>query len=133
MFFLPASMKPSGLWKKRGERVRLNLMNHSSWGDAALRKPEPREHPGRKFGKVEGAWIDDLAARRKALIFCWKCQPKFDHKKANYYKDRRFPHVVGKCDGCRTIMNHETKIYIHESFLGDPDGNSRAGHSWTPM
>ena len=130
-FFLPRSMVPSGLWRQASETFRLDLMNKTSWGHAG--KPVPREHPGRAFGKVEGAWIDELVSTRKAIILCWKHQSKFDHKKYNYYKDRRFSHVVAKCDVCKTIMNSETKLYIHESYLGDPDGNSKAGQSWTPL
>ncbi len=127
---LPAGFKPSNIWKSMGHKFRVKLAAQSAW---RVPKSPPKEHPGKKFGQVEGAWIDDLVSTKKVIILCWKCQNKFDHKRSHYYKDRRFPHVVAKCDGCRTFMNSETKLYIHESFLGDPDGNSKAGHSWTPM
>lgn len=127
---LPSSIRPSAVWKKRGQSFWNDVRQKASWN-----KPEaqPREHPGKKNGLPTGGWIDDLSALRKAIILCWRCQPKFDHKRANYYKDERFPHVVGKCDGCREYMNHQTKLYIHESFLGEPGGRTKAGQSWTPL
>lgn len=124
---LPRSMKPSGRWKKRAAKIRDSI----SWKKHI--PTQPFESPGRKFGKPEGGHVTDLAYLRKAIILCWKCQPKFDHKRYCYYKDERFPHVVGRCDGCRQILNHSTKLYIHESYLSDPGGRARSGHSWTPM
>lgn len=127
---LPSTIKPSSIWKKRGQAFWQDVKEKASW---ITPKQKPREHPGRKFGAVTGGWVADLVARRKAIILCWRCQPKFDHKRANYYKDGRFPYVIGRCDGCRENMNHQTKLYIHESFLGEPGGRTMAGQSWTPM
>lgn len=130
--FLPSSIRPSGIWKKRGKPFWDDAKAKFSWrSDASERQPV--EHAGAKYGQPKGSWIDDLAALKKAIILCWRCQPKFDHKRAKYYKDGRFPYVIGRCDGCRRWMNHETKLYIHESFLGEPDGRLKAGQSWTPM
>jgi hypothetical protein len=127
--FLPSTIKPSGLWRKRGKEFVDDVKRKTAWNAPAR---EPRIHPGKKAGMPYGVWVSDLAARHKVIILCWKCQSKFDHKKANYYKDRRFPHVFGKCDGCKDIMSSETKLYIHESFLGEPGGNTKAGQVWTP-
>lgn len=129
---LPSTIKPSSIWKRRGRSFWDDARKKFSWRSDADKR-QVREHPGAKYGKPKGGWIDDLAALRKTIILCWRCQPKFDHKKANYYKDGRFPYVIGRCDGCRTWMNHETKLYIHESFLGEPGGRTRAGQCWTPM
>lgn len=123
---LPKGYKPSALWKKRAPKFR----KKASWNKPAQ---QPQEHPGRKYGMPEGGYVTDLAALRKTIILCWRCQPKFDHKRHNYYKDEKFPHVVGKCDGCRQVMNHSTKLYIHESYLSDPGGRTRSGQCWTPM
>lgn len=127
---LPPAIRPSSIWKKRGRSFWNDAAKKASW-----RQPEskPQEHPGKKYGKPVGGWIDDLVALKKAIILCWRCQPKFDHKRSNYYKDGRFPYVVGRCDGCREMMNHQTKLYIHESFLGEPGGRTKAGQCWTPM
>ncbi len=127
---LPSGFKPSGLWKKRGHGFGARLRSLTAW---AAPVEQPREHPGRPVGKPEGTYVLDLVALKKVILLCWKCQPKFNHGKANYYKDGRFPHVIGKCDGCRDIMNHQTRIYIHESFLGEPGGNTKAGQCWTPI
>jgi len=114
--YLPKGVKPSSKWTKRPKPA-----------------VQPVEHPGKKPGAVTGSWIHDLVALRKAIILCWRCQPKFDHKRARYYKDERFPHVIGRCDGCKEHMNHSTKLYIHESFLGGPGGQTKSGQVWTPL
>jgi len=129
---LPSTIKPSGLWKKRGEAFRLKLARKQIWNPNG-RIPKLHEHPGRQIGKPAGTYVLDLVERRKAIILCWRCQPHFNHKRANYYKDMRFSHVVGRCDGCREYMNHQTKLYIHESFLGEPGGQTWAGQVWTPL
>lgn len=127
---LPAAIRPSNIWKKRGRPFWNDMEKKASWRTPAS---QPIEHAGKKYGKPVSGWIDDLASLRKAIILCWRCQPKFDHKRAHYYKDGRFPHVIGKCDGCREHMNHQTKLYIHESFLGEPGGRTKAGQCWTPL
>lgn len=91
------------------------------------------EDPGRKVGKPEGSHIYDLVALRKAIVLCHiRCRARFDHKKADYYMDRRFPYVTGRCDGCRQIAI-QAALYIHSSFLGDPGGRLRPGQCWTPL
>lgn len=130
--FLPSSIRPSAIWKKRAKPFWDDAKAKFSWREDAP-QCQLMEHPGAKYGQPKGSWIDDLTSRRKMLLLCWRCQPKFDHKKAHYYKDGRFPYAVGECDGCRTWMNHEAKLYIHESFLGEPSGLLRAGQCWTPM
>lgn len=129
---LPKSIRPSNIWKKRGKPFWKDASNKVSWrNDAGSR--QPLEHPGRKVGHPEGSYVSDLAERKKAIILCWRCQPRFDYKRAHYYKDERFPYVVGRCDGCREFMNHQAKLYIHESFLGEPGGRTKSGQCWTPM
>ncbi|KPK68175.1 hypothetical protein AMJ82_08925 [candidate division TA06 bacterium SM23_40] len=131
---LPSTIKPSPNWRKRAGQfaMRLSKNGRSVWRQTKP-KNAPREHPGRRIGKPEGTYIMDLVALRKAILLCWRCQPRFNHKRANYYKDERFPYVVGRCDGCRRFMSHQAKLYIHESFLGDPGGRLRAGQCWTPL
>ena len=94
-------------------------------------KPEPAEHPGRKFGKPHGTWIDDLSARAKAIMLCRGCAHRFAHARHRYYRDRKFPWVIARCDGCRQL-DQQAVLYIHESVLAEPDGRLRPGQCWTP-
>ena len=132
---LPSTIRPSSNWKKRAGQFAMRLSKNrrqSVWREDAARVG-PREAPGRKMGKPHGTHILDLVALEKVILLCWKHQPCFDHKRANYYKDRRFPHIVGKCDACKNFMSNETKLYIHESFLGEPGGRTKPGQVWTPL
>jgi len=79
----------------------------------------------------EATWVDRMASRRNAILLCGNCQPKFDPKRHNYYRDRKFTHVQGKCDGCQGY-SLQAALYIHESFLADPGGRTRKGQCWTP-
>lgn len=127
---LPKAIKPSSIWKKRGQSFWNDARKKFSWV-APVEKPI--EHPGRKFGAVEAGWIADLVALRKAIILCWRCQPKFDHRRHNYYRVDRFARVIGRCDGCRDVLSQDKKLYTHESYLGEPGGRTKAGQCWTPM
>lgn len=92
-----------------------------------------REHPGRKIGATPSSWVDDMAALHKAIVLCWACAPKFNHKAYHYYKDRKFTTGVnGRCDGCRQHRMNQS-FYIHESNLCEPDGRTVSGQSWTPV
>jgi hypothetical protein len=93
----------------------------------------PAEHPGRSVGKPAGSWIDELVCNQTAIVLCdLRCKSKFDHGAADYYMDRRFPYVSGKCDGCRETMI-QCRLYIHNSFLSEPNGRIRSGQVWRPL
>jgi len=88
-------------------------------------------YQGRKIGKPEGSYMDDLCAMRSCIVLCWRCQHKFDHARHHYYKDRKFDFVRGKCDGCRTFAM-KAGFYVHGSFLTDEGGKTTHGQTWTP-
>jgi hypothetical protein len=91
-----------------------------------------QEAPGRPVGQPEGSWIDELSSRHTAIVLCdIRCRSRFDHKQADYYMDRRFPYVSGQCDGCRQI-EVQCRLYIHNSFLSEPNGRIQSGQVWTP-
>lgn len=96
------------------------------------RRSVPREAPGRPVGHPEGSWIADLVALRKAIILCRTCDHRFDPDRHHYYKDRKFPFVQGRCDGCRQFA-YQGRLHIHESALADPGGKLRSGQVWTPV
>ena len=74
--------------------------------------------------------MNDLAELQKAIILCFGCAHNFDHKRSHYYKDRKFPWVVGRCDGCR-VFSPQAHLYIHESLLTGYKGRTRSGQVWT--
>lgn len=113
--YLPGHM--AGVAKSRGHQVRPQL--------------QLRESPGRKVGATEGGWISDLVETCKAIVLCWACKPKFDHKVNHYYKDEKFPYCQGVCDGCRKYAV-QGQLYVHESFLTGPGGKTTSGQTWTP-
>lgn len=107
-----------GLAQSRGHKV-----NHEK--TAHLREvSKPR-------GLSEGGWIDRMASRANAIVLCRSHQVKFDHKAHNYYKDRKFPYVQGKCSACGEWDN-QSALYIHESYLSDSNGRTKHGQCWTP-
>ena len=89
------------------------------------------EHYGRPQGKSHGTWVDDLVALRKIIILCHLCKHKFDNEKHNYYFDRKFPYVMGRCSACRSFAS-QGALYIHESALAEPGGNLLSHQMWTP-
>lgn len=115
----------AGAARSRGHRVR----DLPGRGRAV---PRPVEHPGRPARQSAGSWLDDLTALHKTVTLCWHCAPKFQHKRAGYYKDGRFPFVWARCDDCRR-HNSQTHIYIHESLLASPSGLVTSGVVWTPV
>lgn len=58
---------------------------------------------GKRTGLPRAAWIDSLAALKKAITLCFRCKPKFNHGAYHYEKHRALPshdYVIGECDGC---------------------------------
>lgn len=93
---------------------------------------EMKPHPGRPQTQLPSSWVADLVALQKAIVLCWACQPKFDHKRNHYYKDMRFQFHQGQCDGCRSFAA-QGKMYVHESCLAEPDGRLMSGQVITPV
>lgn len=69
------------------------------------------EHPGRRPDGVQTAasWVTELTDRRKVLILCSFCAPKFNPRRHGYRRFYNPDHtgitpghaVNGICDGCR--------------------------------
>ncbi len=121
--FLPNGTRPSGGWEPEPEQPP---------------KPKPGrlspsrvvEALGRKFGVPHGTYVDDLSANHKTIWLCWSCRHKFGEEKAHYFYEKRL-RVRGKCDGCRR-WDVESHLFIHESLLAEPGGNTRHKQIWTP-
>ncbi len=90
-----------------------------------------RMAPGRKMGKPHGVHIADMVELRKVILLCWRCQPRFFYKKANYYKDLVFVHTTGKCDACKEF-DPRAQAYYPEERLAEPSGMLRPGQVLTP-
>lgn len=88
------------------------------------------EYQGRKLGGTAGSHMDDMVALKKAIILCFSCLHRFgEPRRKNYYKDRRFGYVNGKCDDCRKHYNRAA-LLIHEEYLTGQGEKSRPGQSW---
>ena len=88
-------------------------------------------YPGRKFGKPHGSHLDDLSATSSCICLCWSCQHKFDHTAHHYYKEQRFPFVMGECDACKR-GHAQCAFYVHTSLLTDPGRRTTHPQSWSP-
>jgi hypothetical protein len=113
-------------------KKRVRIMSRRAIEREKQAQVTPQEHPGRPSRCLAGGFIDDHVAQLLAIVLCWSCQHKFDHKAHNYYKDRRFPFVQGKCDDCARFQPR-CAFYIHESFLGEANGRIKSGQCWTPV
>ncbi len=90
-----------------------------------------REAFGRPVGKPHGTFISDMVEMRKVILLCWRCQPRFYYKRANYYKDMVFQHTTGKCDACKRFEPRGQAFYPEER-LAEPGGILRPGQVLTP-
>jgi len=107
------------------------MASPSIWIPGEAKRRTPPLAPMRKFGKPHGSHIDDVVTTKQAVILCSDCNHRFDAKRSNYYKDTRFSPVVGNCDACR-VYTDTAQLYIHEQYLTDSGGRSKAGRTWIP-
>jgi hypothetical protein len=70
------------------------------------------EAGGKKRGRIAGGWVDEIAAQKRVITLCPLCTGKFNPGRVGYRKEKEFPYVQAKCDGCST---HDTKcsMYIY--------------------
>lgn len=70
---------------------------------------------GKKHGRTAGGWVDELASQKKCITLCPLCTGKFNPGRVGYRKEKEFPYVQAKCDGCST---HDTKcsMYIYGEY-----------------
>jgi len=73
------------------------------------------EAPGRHWKRVAGGYIADLADLRKSVVLCSQCACKFNPKGHRYRRETDFPHVTGRCDGCKA---HDMRciLYVAEEI-----------------
>lgn len=61
------------------------------------------EAPDKTVGRTAGSWVHDLCSLRKVVTLCSFCQHKFNPGRLGYVKEKEFPVVQAKCDGCNTF------------------------------
>ena len=83
------------------------------------------EHAGRRIGKPEGSYVDELASLRKAILLCWHHAPKFNAVVHHYFHEKNI-HVRGSCDACRQFCNKGQLFMPLEYVEG-------ANQTWTPQ
>ena len=64
---------------------------------------QAQEADGKTYGRTSGSWVHDLCALRKVVTLCSFCQHKFNPGRLGYTKEKEFPIVQAKCDGCETF------------------------------
>ena len=74
------------------------------------------EHPGKSVKRVAGGWIHDLCASRKVICLCTSCTHKFNPGRLGYIREKDFPVVQAKCDGCNTFDSRATAYFFEETY-----------------
>lgn len=74
------------------------------------------EAPGKTTGRTSGSWVHDLCALRKVITLCSFCQPKFNPGRLGYAKEKEFPIVQAKCDGCYTFDPRCAAYFWSETY-----------------
>ena len=74
------------------------------------------EAPGKTKGRTSGSWVTDLCALRKVVTLCSFCQHKFNPGRLGYAKEKEFPVVQAKCDGCDTFDPRCAAYFFHETY-----------------
>ena len=74
------------------------------------------EAPGKTVGRTAGSWVHDLCALRKVITLCPLCTHKFNPGRLGYVKEKEFPVVQAKCDGCNTFDVKCTAYFFEETY-----------------
>lgn len=74
------------------------------------------EHPGKSRGTTAGSWISDLVAAKKVVTLCPLCTHKFNPGRLGYRKEKEFPYVQAKCDGCQVFDIRCTAYFNEETY-----------------
>jgi hypothetical protein len=74
---------------------------------------QANEAPGKNHGRTAGSWVHDLCALRKVITLCPLCTHKFNPGRLGYIKEKEFPVVQAKCDGCETF-DPRCSMYLFE-------------------
>ena len=75
------------------------------------------EHPGKSAKRVAGGWIHDLCASKKVICLCTSCTHKFNPGRLGYIREKEFPVVQAKCDGCGTFDIRATAYFFEETYF----------------
>lgn len=74
------------------------------------------EAPGKTVGRTSGSWVHDLCALKKVVTLCSFCQHKFNPGRLGYQKEKEFPVVQAKCDGCNTFDPRCAAYFFAETY-----------------
>ena len=75
-----------------------------------------QEAPGKTYGRTSGSWVHDLCALRKVITLCPLCTHKFNPGRLGYIKEKEFPVVQAKCDGCDTFDVRCSAYFFEETY-----------------
>ena len=75
-----------------------------------------QEAPGKTIGRTAGSWVHDLCALRKVVTLCPLCTHKFNPGRLGYKKEKEFPFVQAKCDGCTTFDVRCSAYFFEETY-----------------
>lgn len=75
-----------------------------------------QEAPNKTVGRTAGSWVHDLCALRKVITLCSFCQHKFNPGRLGYMKEKEFPIVQAKCDGCSTFDPKCAAYFFAETY-----------------
>lgn len=75
-----------------------------------------QEAPGRTKGRGAGGWVHDLCALKKVITLCPLCTHKFNPGRLGYRKEKEFPFVQAKCDGCETFDGKCSAYFFEETY-----------------
>lgn len=74
------------------------------------------EAPGKTHGRTAGSWVHDLCALHKVVTLCPLCTHQFNPKRLGYRKEKEFPFVQAKCDGCDTFDVKCSAYFWEETY-----------------
>lgn len=75
-----------------------------------------QEAPGKNKGTTAGGWVHDLCALKKVITLCSFCTHKFNPGRLGYIKEKEYPRVQAKCDGCDTFDPWCTAYFFEETY-----------------
>ena len=75
-----------------------------------------QEAPKKTVGRTAGSWVHDLCALRKVVTLCPFCTHKFNPGRLGYRKEKEFPFVQAKCDGCSTFDVKCSAYFFEETY-----------------
>jgi hypothetical protein len=90
------------------------LIPKKNWKPREIVKSQ--EAPGKPKRMMAGSWIHDLCASRKVICLCSFCTHKFNPGRLGYIKEKNFPVVQAKCDGCSAFDQRCIAYFWEETY-----------------